>query len=100
VHVSSCDRRGRSREAAAHTADRQGLRLVGGNEDNDLWVRMGSTDGEPWIESVWELDEDERAAIAAGGTIELRLYGTGTPPVSLAVGLSLERRRNALWRSE
>jgi hypothetical protein len=67
--------------------------LVGGNEDNDLWVRRGSTDGEPWIESVWELDVEERAAIADGGTIELRVYGQGTPPVSLAVGASLEERR-------
>ena len=70
------------------------FRLAGGNEDNDLWVRKGSTDGDPWIESVWELDEDERAAVAAGGTIELRTYGAGTPPVSLAVGPSLEERRS------
>lgn len=63
--------------------------LVGGNEDNDLWVRRGSTDGQPWIESVWELDDDERATIAAGGTIELRVWGAGTPPVSLAIGPSL-----------
>jgi hypothetical protein len=69
------------------------FRLVGGNEDNDLWVRQGSTDGEPWIESVWELDETERAAIAAGATIELRVWGVGTPPVSLAVGPSLDERR-------
>jgi hypothetical protein len=69
------------------------FRLAGGTEDNDLWVRKGSTDGQPWIESVWELDGDERAAIAAGATIELRTFGTGTPPVSLAVGRSLEERR-------
>jgi len=62
------------------------FRLAGGNEDNDLWARRGSTDGEPWIESTWQLDDDERAAIAAGGTVELRVYGDGTPPVSLAVG--------------
>jgi hypothetical protein len=69
------------------------FRLPGGNEDNDLWVKRGSTNGEPWIESVWELDEDEREAIAAGATIELRTYGNGTPPVSLAVGRSLEERK-------
>jgi hypothetical protein len=67
--------------------------LAGGNEDNDLWVRTGSTDGDPWIESVWELDEDERAAIAAGGMVELRVWGNGMPPVSLAIGASLEHRR-------
>jgi hypothetical protein len=72
------------------------FRLAGGNEDNDLWVRQGDTDGEPWIESVWELDEDELAAIAAGGTIELRVFGRGTPPVSLAVGASLEARRSLI----
>ena len=31
-------------------------RLPGGNEDNDLWARVGETDGEPWIESTWQLD--------------------------------------------
>jgi len=71
------------------------FRLPGGNEDNDLWVKTGSTDGEPWLESVWELTEEERAAIAAGGTVELRVWGAGTPPVSLAVGASLEDRKKA-----
>jgi hypothetical protein len=70
------------------------FRLAGGTEDNDLWVRQGDTDGDPWIESVWELDEDEIVAIAAGGTIELRVFGRGTPPVSLAVGASIEERRS------
>lgn len=69
------------------------FRLVGGNEDNDLWVKYGSTDGAPWIESVWELDDDERQAVAAGGTVELRVFGRGTPPVSLAIGESLDGRR-------
>jgi len=69
------------------------FRLPDGNEDNDLWCRRGSTDGFPWIESVWDLDDEERQAIAAGGTIELRVYALNTPPVSLAVGASLETRR-------
>jgi hypothetical protein len=69
------------------------FRLSGGNEDNDLWVRRGSTDGDPWIESVWELDDDERAQVAAGATVELRVYGTSTPPVSLAIGQPLDERR-------
>jgi hypothetical protein len=68
------------------------FRLPEGTEDNDLFVKQGSTDGTPWIESVWELDEAERAAIADGATVELRVYGVGTPPVSLAVGPSLEER--------
>jgi hypothetical protein len=69
------------------------FRLRGGTEDNDLWTSRGTTDGMPWIESVWELDDDERAAIAAGGTVELRVYMDVTPPVSLAIGPSLEERR-------
>jgi hypothetical protein len=64
--------------------------LPGGNEDNDLWVRRGSTDDTPWIESTWELDDEERAAIAAGGTIQLRTWGVGTPPLALYVGPSME----------
>ena len=68
------------------------FRLAGGNEDDDLWVKQGSTDGTPWLQSTWELDDDERLAIATGATIELRVYGEGTPPVSLAVGAPLEAR--------
>ena len=64
--------------------------LPGGNEDNDLWVRHGETDGRHWLESTWELDDVERAAIAAGGTIQLRTWGVGTPPVSIVVGPSMD----------
>lgn len=71
------------------------FRLSGGNEDNDLWVKQGTTDGEPWLESVWELNDPEREVIAKGGTIVLRVWGSGTPPVSLNVGPSLEERRRA-----
>ena len=69
------------------------FRLAGGNEDNDLWARYGEENGFRFIESVWELDDDERAAIAAGGTVELRVWSATTPPISLAVGPSLEERR-------
>ena len=69
------------------------FRLQGGNEDNDLWGKRGREDGFPFVESVWELDDDERAAIAAGGTVELRVYTEVTPPVSLAIGPSLEERK-------
>lgn len=68
-------------------------RLEGGNEDNDLWVERDRVDGQPLIVSVWDLTDDERAAIAAGGTIELTVWGTGHPPVALGVGPSLEERR-------
>lgn len=55
--------------------------LPGGNEDNDLWLH---DDGET-LASTWELDEDERRAIAAGHNIELAVWGRGHPPVSLRV---------------
>jgi hypothetical protein len=64
------------------------------DRDVDLWVRRGQEEGGmPFIESVWELDDQERAALAAGGTVELRVWHTLTPPVSLAVGPSLEQRK-------
>jgi hypothetical protein len=35
--------------------------------------------------SVWELSDDERAAIARGGNIELGIYAIPIPPVSITV---------------
>lgn len=66
--------------------------LPGGNEDNDLWVKTGSTDGEPWIESFWELDEQDKELIATGSAIVLRTWGTGHPPVALYVGDPIKKR--------
>lgn len=66
-------------------------RLQGGTEDNDLWVEQDVA--EQTITSTWELDEDERAAIAAGGTIDLTVWGAGTPPVALKVGAPLKERK-------
>lgn len=67
------------------------FRLPGGNEDNDLWCDQ-DLDG-PTITSTWELDDAEREQIAAGGTLDLTIWGTGHPPVALAIGPSLEDRR-------
>lgn len=64
-------------------------RLQGGTEDNDLHARQTLA----YIESVWELTDDERAEIASGATIELRVYSRTTPPVSLAVGPSIAERK-------
>ena len=67
--------------------------LPGGNEDNDLWVEKNAEP--PYSLSVWDLDDDERQAIAEGGTVELVVFGAGHPPVSLAIGPSLETRRSS-----
>lgn len=62
------------------------FRLPGGTEDNDLWVREDQDEvGAPLICSVWVPTDEERRAIARGDNIELAVWGTGTPPVSLAV---------------
>lgn len=62
------------------------LALPGGNEDNDLWYEDAQTDlGVHVFVTTWEPDADERAAIAAGGNVELQVYGTGHPPVSVHV---------------
>lgn len=66
-------------------ASNQVFRLLGGTEDNDLWVQRVVQDGQPIIRSVWELDDDERAAIAKGAHIRLHVFGDGTPPVALDV---------------
>lgn len=61
-------------------------RLEGGNEDNDLWVyKHVDVDGFPVIRSCWVPDALERAAIAAGGNIELIVWGTEQPPVALVL---------------
>jgi uncharacterized protein (UPF0303 family) len=66
--------------------------LPGGTEENDLWVRRGQQNGLTFVESVWALEDNERAAIAAGATVELRVYAQVTPAVSLEIGPSLEER--------
>lgn len=71
------------------------FRLAGGNEDNDLWVERThhSETFDPLLISTWEPTDEERAAIAAGGTIELIVWGAGHPPVALSVGPSMEERQ-------
>lgn len=62
-------------------------RLLGGTEDNDLWVRRTehAIDGAPVIESVWEPTDEERAAIADGSNLYLLVWGDGHPPVAIGV---------------
>lgn len=60
------------------------FRLDGGNEDNDLWTHTYDQDGpDASIGSVWELSPEERAAVAGGANIELIVFGSGHPPVTL-----------------
>lgn len=69
------------------------FQLPGGNEDNDLWVKRGSTaDGHAWLESYWELTDQERELIATGSAIVLRTFGAGSPPLALYVGDSIQLR--------
>ena len=70
--------------------------LPGGNEDNSLFVEAHLDEaGNPVTTSVWVPDDDERERLAAGGTIELHVWGTGTPPVALSVGPSMDERKQA-----
>lgn len=64
------------------------FRLVGGTEDNDLFVhRDVANDGTnaPVLRSTWEPTAEERLAIFEGANIELTVWGEGTPPVNLAI---------------
>lgn len=63
--------------------------LAGGNEDNDLWVEIEKVNdrvmGEQMaVRSVWVPTDDERAALAAGSNISIRIIG-GQPPMSVFV---------------
>lgn len=65
------------------------FRLVGGNEDNDLWVLTDVDENAlPVMRSTWEPTEAERERIAAGENIELLVWGTGHPPVAMQLDAS------------
>lgn len=72
------------------------FRLPGGTEDNDLWVRKEiDSEGRPVISSTWQPSDEEREAIAAGANLELIVWGTGMPPVSLGITTELLGRPEA-----
>lgn len=60
---------------------------------NVVYRGDGQTVGDVWVEReaegrvllTYELDDADRAAIAAGGRLELAIYAEPIPPVSLAV---------------
>lgn len=60
--------------------------LQGGNEDNDLWLtRDRAAGGAPILRSTWQFTDAERERIAAGENVELVIWGTEHPPVSMLV---------------
>jgi hypothetical protein len=59
------------------------FRLLGGTEDNDLWVERRNSSQGPMISSVWEPTKEERQAIAHGANLELFVWGDGHPPVAI-----------------
>lgn len=50
-----------------------------------LPVQRTFEDGQPVFNSRWRMSDEERAHIAAGGDIELTIWGTGHPPVAVNV---------------
>lgn len=61
------------------------FKLEGGTEENDLHVETGVSEYGPKLTSTWLPDEEDLAMLNAGGGVELVVWGTGHPPVSLAV---------------
>jgi hypothetical protein len=62
------------------------LGLPGGNEDNDLWYQHQEHEsGDHIFLSVWEPDEEQRRAIAEGANVQLLIWGSGHPPVSVGI---------------
>lgn len=60
------------------------FRLLGGNEDNDLWLYREEDEQQgTLLRSTWEPTDEEREAIANGENIELIVWGDGHPPVSM-----------------
>lgn len=70
--------------------------LEGGTKANDLHVMKGTHAGAdglvapgdpiyhlPYVASVWQPDEHERAALAVGANVELLIIGGNQPPVCL-----------------
>lgn len=62
------------------------FKLPGGTTANDLPVEV-TTDAEenPVLLTTWQLDDEERARVARGEPIELLVWGSGHPPVTVRV---------------
>lgn len=76
----------RQLQARRTHASNRVLSLPGGNEDNDLWVEVAKDmDGDPVLASVFVPTDEQRRQIADGMNIELCIFGTMHPPVSVSV---------------
>lgn len=68
-----------------HTSNKV-FRLVGGTEDNDLWVeRAADVDGAMILISTWVPTFEERERIYNGENIALVVWGSGMPPVHVTL---------------
>jgi hypothetical protein len=59
------------------------IKMPGGTEENDLPFYSMDVDRVPVICSVWELNDEEREAIARGENVRLIVWGRAHPPVSI-----------------
>lgn len=58
--------------------------LAGGNEDNDLWAETGvDEDGFSTVATTWVPTDEERAAIAGGANIEVKLWSRTHPAIAV-----------------
>lgn len=58
--------------------------LPGGTDENDLHVEATLDEEQRTVlVSTWELDDEDRQAVADGARVELLVWGSGHPPVAL-----------------
>lgn len=71
-------------------------RLEDGNEDSDLHVQQIVEGNKAIIRSVWQPTDGEREKLIAGANIELLVWGSETPPVSVGV---TDEQPGKSWRA-
>lgn len=57
--------------------------LIGGTEDNHLWVERSKERGYESLKSTWVPTDSERLDIANGANIMLETMGSTTPPLMM-----------------
>lgn len=66
------------------------FKLSGGTEENDLPINKTTLNGQEVLRSFWKLEPYELEAIKQGAMIELTVWGTQHPPVSLGIGTNYD----------